>query len=561
MMRVWLLALLLATPAYAQSDVKVIGTVTPGNCVKWFSQTQIEDPGVTCNGGAGSSPGGSNGQVQFNNSGTFGGLTNAQLTALLSGSTQNDVFFGSGRPWCDPRANGAVGDGSTDDDTAFVACLTTLSALAPVGGGEIRNSPGHYCLQSGAFSAALAASSVAISLTGPGRLVTSMQGVAWLDVCGADVDLIHFNAGAGSSVRGLRITGAPFTTNPAHNALTITNGSAIAESLIEGGYHAVTTAAGVADWTLIDNNIRNSYGPAVIEAGSAGGYLIRNKVDGANTANTAPTAWAANASVTAGQSVTTLGPNGVSYIIHYTVSGTSGGTAPVIAKYGTTFTDGTASAQLAVPVGAYALEVNSTLVIADQDDFSGNYAYGVHVTGASANFVSVSDDMSANLSGSILIDNGYANILSGLLGGCVASPCKVINVTSSAAGVTVGSGTSVAGATTGIEYDTGAVLQVTGARFSGLTNGINVGTANLSNISIVGNNFGIPSFAVTNAIVFQNGTSDYVSILGNTYQNTTTPFTGTITGSHNRNETLAVSCTLTTVSHLTVVNGVVTLCN
>ena len=77
------------TPVYAQQPVTVIGTVTPGNCVQWFSPTQIKDPGVTCNGGASTSPGGSNGQVQYNNAGTFGGLTNAQLTALINPAGSN----------------------------------------------------------------------------------------------------------------------------------------------------------------------------------------------------------------------------------------------------------------------------------------------------------------------------------------------------------------------------------------------------------------------------------------------------------------------------------------
>ena len=75
--------------AYAQQPVTVVGTApVPGNCVKFFSTTQIQDAGLTCNGGGGgSSPGGSNGQVQYNKSGSFGGLTNAQLTALINPAT------------------------------------------------------------------------------------------------------------------------------------------------------------------------------------------------------------------------------------------------------------------------------------------------------------------------------------------------------------------------------------------------------------------------------------------------------------------------------------------
>ena len=76
--------------AHAQSTVTVVGSAPiPGNCVQWFSTTQIQDPGITCNGGASASPGGSNGQVQYNNSGTFGGLTNTQLTADINIATSS----------------------------------------------------------------------------------------------------------------------------------------------------------------------------------------------------------------------------------------------------------------------------------------------------------------------------------------------------------------------------------------------------------------------------------------------------------------------------------------
>jgi hypothetical protein len=482
----------------------------------------------------------------------------AVLTAQLFGANTKsplggDVYFGSGRPWCDPRAASAKGDGVTDDDAAFVACLTTLTSLSPAAGGEIHVSPGHYCLQSGAFSAALAASNVAIAFVGTGRLVSNTLSVSWMDTCGADVDLVHLNA-TGSSVRGLRITGAPFTTNPAHNALTLTNDTIVENSFVEGGYYAVATASGVADWTLIDNLIRNSYGPAVIEVTASGGYLKRNKVDG-HSFTSGPTAWSAGATVIAGQALTTGGFN-----IIYSVGGTTGGSPPALQKYGTDFADGTATAHLGGPVTQYALEVNAALAISEQNDFSGGYLYGVHVTGTGAQFNSVSDDATADLNGAILIDNGQASILNGIFGSCVSATCKVVNITPSALGATIGSGTQIGGGGTGIEYDAGTALQVTGVRFFGLTNGVNVGTANLSNISIVAGVFGYNSSAVTNGIVFQGGTSDYVNIVGNAFQLNTTPFTGSITGSHNHNETLGVTCSGSPTSSFASINGNVTHC-
>jgi hypothetical protein len=75
-------------PARAQSTVTVtvtvIGPITPGDCAVFNSTTVIKDFGSTgCTGGGGGSPGGSNGQVQFNNAGSFGGLSNVQPSAFV----------------------------------------------------------------------------------------------------------------------------------------------------------------------------------------------------------------------------------------------------------------------------------------------------------------------------------------------------------------------------------------------------------------------------------------------------------------------------------------------
>jgi hypothetical protein len=53
------------------------GFVTPNNCVAWVSTNIIKDVGLTCGGGGAGTPGGSNTQVQYNNSGSFGGITGA----------------------------------------------------------------------------------------------------------------------------------------------------------------------------------------------------------------------------------------------------------------------------------------------------------------------------------------------------------------------------------------------------------------------------------------------------------------------------------------------------
>jgi hypothetical protein len=116
-------ALLIAgiAAALAQGTVTRIGPITPGDCASFSSPNSIQDGGFPCPGAGGTlnlpngttattqplndsttkvatdqfvqnqiaaippvAPGGSPGQVQFNNAGTFGGLTNTQLTADIN---------------------------------------------------------------------------------------------------------------------------------------------------------------------------------------------------------------------------------------------------------------------------------------------------------------------------------------------------------------------------------------------------------------------------------------------------------------------------------------------
>lgn len=58
-----------------------------------------------------------------------------------------DAVFGSGHPWLDVRAFGAVGDGVTDDTAAFAACWGAL-ASQPFAQGTIYISPGSYLVSS-----------------------------------------------------------------------------------------------------------------------------------------------------------------------------------------------------------------------------------------------------------------------------------------------------------------------------------------------------------------------------------------------------------------------------
>ena len=92
------------------STVTTIGT----SAINWAQFSVV--------GGGGGTPGGSNGQVQFNNAGSFGGLTNTQLSSrVLPGGSSNPITFGA-----DPT-------GSSDSTTAFNNCVATGACGVPPG--------------------------------------------------------------------------------------------------------------------------------------------------------------------------------------------------------------------------------------------------------------------------------------------------------------------------------------------------------------------------------------------------------------------------------------------
>ena len=491
---------------------------------------------------------------------------------VVGPSVSTPLYFGTGYPWCDPRSQGAKGDGSTPDDAAFTACLTILTNLSPTIGGVMYVPPGHYCLSAGTFSAALAASNTSIIIRGAGSQGNDATHLAqsWLDVCGADVDGIHFHAKR-SGLEYIRVTGAPFTTNPAHSALTSAGAASWTRNVfVEGGYYACFVSQGVT-WFDSLTLCNNSYGTAVVEV-QGGLNITRAGFDSISPPayNNGPTNWTANTVVTANQTLFCVPScTAGAFIIIYQVGGTTGSSLPTLQKYGTTFADGTATAILAAAYGQYGLEVNGlTSAGARADsygtDYTGIYNWAIHVTGQNSIFTSTKD-FSTGLNGQILVDgtNSQLYAIGSSFSACVVSGCDGVKLTSGASSATFVA-TGISGNVVGIEYDAGTQISVVGGNISGISGvastGINVGTANLSNISISGVAFGVSGNVLGTGINFTNGTSDYISIFGNSYQYVTTPFSGTISGTHNRNETAGVTCSGSPTSSYASVNGIATHC-
>jgi hypothetical protein len=97
-----------APPAGNSGTLTPTGTITPAHCAEWEAGTVLEDSGGACGGGG--SPGGSSGQLQYNNGGSFGGTSWGKFNVRVN--------------------YGAVPDGSTDNTTALANAFTAANAFS-----------------------------------------------------------------------------------------------------------------------------------------------------------------------------------------------------------------------------------------------------------------------------------------------------------------------------------------------------------------------------------------------------------------------------------------------
>jgi hypothetical protein len=162
----------LASAALAQGTVTRIGPITNGDCASFSSPNTIQDGGFPCPGAGGTlnlpngttattqplndnttkvstdqfvqnqiaaippvAPGGTSGQVQFNNAGTFGGLTNTQLTSdinLFTASLSGAVPASGGGTANFLRADGTFAAPPSSAAGSFPQGRLTLTSGTPV---------------------------------------------------------------------------------------------------------------------------------------------------------------------------------------------------------------------------------------------------------------------------------------------------------------------------------------------------------------------------------------------------------------------------------------------
>lgn len=278
------------------------------------------------------------------------------LADPASVSTGQNVYFGSGQPWCDVRAKGATATAGTtniDDTAAFTACQTAMPS-----GGIIYVPLGHYCLTSG----------FTIS-TGGIRLIGAGRNAAILEACGGDTAPVVTSSATQSTIENLTIWGkgspndANDTTFGATNAaLNLTSGASssfLNNITVYGGHYNIQSSALINMYSVVGGYAYQN------EMQLSGGAFVNDSSADQNWPTTPPaavslasvSAYANNTSYTAGQIVSLGG-----YIIQAMTSGTSmSSSSPTLKNFTATISDnGTLTWQLVASTTGVAWNISGS---------------------------------------------------------------------------------------------------------------------------------------------------------------------------------------------------------
>lgn len=459
-------------------------------------------------------------------------------TSLTLAST--DALFGSGRPWCDVRAQGALGNGSTDDTAAINACIAQLHSKG--GGGTLIFPPGNggnpYCTFSG-----FTTNSSDIAL-----ILGASNGVD-ISTCNHNVTPVTLTSGSSGVTTGiyhLLIFGYGGPTDsvsagsiPSHPALLVTNCYGCRVIDVTTYYGTGVQSNNSPDSIFERDFFTLSYGHVFYEVASpsAGSWFHRVQLDttsGDLSSNygtlggTTFSAWSSGFAYTAHKVVSSSG------FYYQTPSGcTSGSTAPSLHPYNVSFSDGGCTWFLLAMVGEVGalFDTGSNQNFLDYMDIEGPYSNAVAfantnsglaptlTTFANSNFgATLSHVINANIGNGLIITNST-------FGACYGTNCVAVYFNGSFLGDATIANNWIHDVPYGVDLFslTNSNIVVIGNRFTNIS-GVALTTANASKFSFSDNicgNSNVYSGAVAQCYNTNATGSNYV-IVGNSGTTTTT---------------------------------------
>jgi hypothetical protein len=451
-----------------------------------------------------------------------------------------DQYFGSGRPWADIVAFGAVGNNSTDNHVADANAIATVAAL---GGGVIYVPSGHFCDKSG------------LDLTG--SLYLWLVGEAWassIDICGGTASTVTLDSGQGA-VMNLQIFGPQFGAGavvPTGDALRVTANTVdgkIFNNIMTWGRHGIQEDG--VDNTFFGNKVVASYGSALVRVGGSGGeiaaiYSIRGKYDNPwpisePGAGLTISAWASGTGYATGAVVTATASGGVVFWIQAQAACTSGGAQPTLLNQGTAIADNTCTWYLVNQSTFYGtqFDTGTSASFLWGDDDSGSFSASIGFTNTASGTAPSDVELDGITTGGAVSYGIFANVGNDLRihGGehsvCVGSGCIIIAFVGSWAGEGTVIGANVFSGATGIDLGAGANNKAIGNTVTGMTTQGIIVTGAATNSIVIGNAVGSSTAWGANANAIETGgTADYYTIEFNACHGATAGFTDGASGTH-----------------------------
>ena len=493
----FVVAALIAAAAYAQSPVSVIGPVTVGDCIRFFSTTQIQDSGTqSCVTSTSQLPAMTSMTVLSN----FTSSTAAPLPVPVN--TVNGRF--------DVRTFGAVADFVTDDSPAFIAAVAAAEQFGS--GSQIYVPAGSYCVKN------------TVTLHNRGvRISGASFGATTVGTCGADVTLFALN-NSFQVLEQLFLLGKGAPGNPNDSTFgasnpTVTQGANCGgcffrDLIIYGGTRNLSINGGIAEIRNVTTSY--SYNDALLYMNFAA-FVIDSAFNQAWPAPppSAPSlasiaAWAANTTYATGnvvtcsnyyiQAVSTTGDN---------KSGAGPG-CPTLANYTVNIVDNHVTWQV-------VSRTNSRAVFADTSavefyvhfmDMSGSTDTGLEIDAGS--FRCSQCLVSQNITQPIQINNALeVYIVDPIVSASIVLGKAAINMTGTFNGRFTLNGGRVVG-DFGMQVS-GGVAIATGSFILGTNQAaINV-AANVSNFQFMNNSL----FGTGTGVNITAGTSNFYTVVGN----------------------------------------------
>lgn len=340
-------------------------------------------------------------------------LNNGNNTLSGTNNQTGDFYMGSGRPWCDVRSHGAVGDGVTNDTTAINACITALAAM---GGGNVFFPPGTYCSFTGIN---INSQNVwFVGAGGDGILTTAasnnggfVRAASSLDTCAHDVTLLQMSS-TRVGVAHMQINGSAVIAGVASTHTTVVVNSTCSMCVlnfvtITGGFQGLFSAG--ADLSVLNSSVGYVYGQgSLVQLQGGNSFFIRDKLDQnpvtgctMTQAKVVAAAWIANHAYSA-CAVVTVVANTFTYVLQARVGGTSAPvTQPGIANYGTDIVDNTVTWQLLRP--------NAYVAVTFDSNIAAENFFQVDMTGPFSNVIVAQNSLSQTAPTGVNIVHSFVN--------------------------------------------------------------------------------------------------------------------------------------------------------